>query len=316
MIVVHLDTASLARVRLAVSPASEALRWLWLTAIGRAHPILGDPGAAARFALRDPDVALIAEMLPTGGSGYVLDMLTPKPVAGPAMRIWRTQLDMISQVTPEVILEQLRECARVTPNARAVAEAGRFAGRAATGLAKFWTQTVADAWPGLHARMDADLAARAKVMATNGVGAVLGSLHPSVRWTGTSLELNKPYVEELQFTDDELVLSPSVLNWPRVRVQLPHTGDAVLFYPARGLGDRPEFQGADPLAKLVGSTRATLLHDLDVPRSTADLSARHRLAPATVSYHLGVLHGSGLVARLRERRRVLYRRTERGDALG
>jgi DNA-binding transcriptional ArsR family regulator len=39
------------------------------------------------------------------------------------------------------------------------------------------------------------------------------------------------------------------------------------------------------------------------------------LAPATVSYHLSVLHGSGLVAKSRDSRSVLYRRTEVGDRM-
>ncbi|MFD9605185.1 MarR family transcriptional regulator [Streptomyces sp. NPDC059970] len=35
------------------------------------------------------------------------------------------------------------------------------------------------------------------------------------------------------------------------------------------------------------------------PASTAQLAAGHFLSPATVSYHLGVLHQAGLVARAR-----------------
>jgi hypothetical protein len=41
----------------------------------------------------------------------------------------------------------------------------------------------------------------------------------------------------------------------------------------------------------------------------------HRLAPATVSYHLGVLHDAGLVMRSRHRRLVLYRRSEQAASL-
>jgi DNA-binding transcriptional ArsR family regulator len=58
-----------------------------------------------------------------------------------------------------------------------------------------------------------------------------------------------------------------------------------------------------------------VLADLDVPRSTGELSDRHELAPATVSYHLGVLLRAGLVVRQRAGRTVRYHRTERGDGL-
>ncbi|MEV0002240.1 helix-turn-helix domain-containing protein [Micromonospora sp. NPDC050980] len=69
------------------------------------------------------------------------------------------------------------------------------------------------------------------------------------------------------------------------------------------------------LGDLVGTSRADILADLDVPRSTGELSRRHHLAPATVSYHLGVLLRSGLVRRRRDRHRVLYQRSASGDGL-
>jgi len=52
-----------------------------------------------------------------------------------------------------------------------------------------------------------------------------------------------------------------------------------------------------------------------VLRGTSDLSERLRLSPSTISYHLSVMHGSGLVTRARAGRAVLYRRTDRGTAL-
>ncbi|MEU2981660.1 helix-turn-helix domain-containing protein [Streptomyces hirsutus] len=69
------------------------------------------------------------------------------------------------------------------------------------------------------------------------------------------------------------------------------------------------------MAQLLGPTRAGLLAALTQPTSTAQLAARHFLSPATVSYHLGVLHRAGLVARARSGRSVLYRRTPEGSRL-
>ncbi|WP_399030652.1 ArsR/SmtB family transcription factor [Streptomyces sp. 15-116A] len=42
---------------------------------------------------------------------------------------------------------------------------------------------------------------------------------------------------------------------------------------------------------------------------------RHFLSPATVSYHLGVLHRAGLVTRARAGRSVVYRHTPAGARL-
>lgn len=310
----HLDAPSLARLRLAVSPASEAAAWLQLTATGRTHSVFGDPGPAARFALRDPDVALLASVLATRHD-YMPDLLTPKPSVGSASHIWAAQLDAIGQTAAEVVLEQLTYLPGVGREVREAAHRGTFAERAASGLTIFWRHAIADAWPELHSRMQADLAVRAKTMTTHGAGAMLGSLHPAVAWTGSSIEVANSFHEELHYANDELVLSPSVLVWPKVLTQLCDPQAALLCYPAHGVGANATADQVGRLASLLGRTRASLLRDLDVPRSTTDLSTRHRLAPATVSYHLRVLHGSGLVTRVRDRRTVLYRRTDQGDAL-
>lgn len=311
----HLDAASMARVRLAVSPAYETIKWLRLTGIGARHGVFGDPGAAARFALRDPDVAMLARYL-AGTSSYVPDVLSPKPLAGTAQQTWAQQLAQMRATPAETVAEQFAECAEpLSPQVRTAVERGTFARRAAGALDTFWRWAMAGTWPALHDRMQADLAVRMATMATQGVGAVLGTLHPTMAWTGTSIRLHRVSEEEHFFAGTELVLAPSVLAWPKLAVQLDDPEAAVLTYPVYGLGIRPAGGNGTALTRLLGGTRAALLRDLDVPRTTTDLSSRHNLAPATVSYHLRVLHGSGLITRQRDRRSVLYRRTEQGDAL-
>jgi DNA-binding transcriptional ArsR family regulator len=87
----------------------------------------------------------------------------------------------------------------------------------------------------------------------------------------------------------------------------------VLGYPALTVGDRSAGTGA--VDRLVGATRAALLRDLTVPRSTATLATRHHLSPPTISYHLKVLQRSGLVTAHRDGQFVLYQRTDSGQAL-
>ncbi|MDX2935205.1 ArsR/SmtB family transcription factor [Streptomyces ipomoeae] len=87
-------------------------------------------------------------------------------------------------------------------------------------------------------------------------------------------------------------------------------------YPVRDTAIAKSIAPAAPsaeMARLLGPTRAGLLAALARPASTAQLAARHFLSPATVSYHLGVLHRAGLVARARSGRSVLYRRTAEGS---
>ncbi|BCL17350.1 helix-turn-helix domain-containing protein [Micromonospora sagamiensis] len=320
MIDVRLDASALAQVRLSVSPAFEAIAWLRLAANGRHHPVYGDPGPAARLALRDRDVALVAQtLLPGGNGGYTLDLLTPKPWIGPVASILDRQLGVMTETPPDVVAYQLCPgrfpVGRMPVDVRTAMEDGTFAGRAADGLLRFWRTVFAELWPGVRSTLETDLAARATVIGAAGIGRMLGTLHRDLDWTGSHLSVGTTAYQEIFDLDGaELVLCPTAVGWPQLAAQCCDPSDAVLVYPANGLvPTRPAPDSGLP--ELVGSSRAAILRDLGVARSTHELSTRWRLAPATVSYHLGVLLRSGLVSRRRDRRVVFYHRTEQGDAV-
>ncbi|MEV4615515.1 winged helix-turn-helix domain-containing protein [Kitasatospora sp. NPDC049258] len=75
-------------------------------------------------------------------------------------------------------------------------------------------------------------------------------------------------------------------------------------------------EGSESL-HLPGGTAPRPLPDaiLETPRTTTELAERHWLAASTVSYHLGVLHRSGLLVKTRTRHRVLYQQTARAKGL-
>ncbi|WP_030681431.1 ArsR/SmtB family transcription factor [Streptomyces sp. NRRL B-1347] len=320
MIHAHLDAESVGRVRFAPSPANEAVWWLRYAVTGGRHPVFGDPGAAARWALRRPDVRLVAQCLSVpGGPTYMPDLLTPKPAVGPAGRTFAEQVQAVGGTSPEEAAFQVCEMrfrnGPVPGDVLDAVESGTFAERAANGLREFWQDAVADGWSGLKSVLDADVAARSVELATYGVGHVLKTLHADVTWADGRLTVRKNYEETVHFHGAEVVLSPMAASWPQVSVQLGEPGNAVLGYPATGIGTAADRPRRPAVARLLGRSRAALLGDLAAPRTTGELAARHRLAPATVSYHLGVLHRSGLVLRERDRNVVRYRRSAEGDAL-
>lgn len=310
MIRANLDADTLAKVRLAMSPAAEATAWLTLTAGRGRHPVFGDPGAAARAALADEDARLVASVLPPPGTrAYTPDLLTPKPG-----KDLDDQLDRIAATPEGAVADQLASTGRPLPSdVRAAVDDGTFAPRAARGLGRFWRTAIGDGWTSLKATMEADLADRARTMATRGVGALLGSLHEALTWADGTLSIRSAWQEEFTLHGVEIVCVPAVLAWPRLAIQLCDPDDAVLGYPAAGVGRRAS--GPHAVDRLVGTTRAALLRDLDVPRSTASLASRHHLAPPTVSYHLKVLRQTGLVVAHRDGLFVLYQRTDAGHAL-
>lgn len=320
VILVDVDSASLARLRLAPSPAYELAGWLLLAAQGRRHPVYGDPGPAARAALRCADTRLAAELFPPAGRGYTPDFLTPAPPVAPAARTFGLQLEQVAATPPDAVAREIGWFAAHgrQPSARVLeaVQAGTLARRAAAGLSTFWHATLADGWSALRATLDADIRRRASDLARTGVGAVLGGLHPDLSWTGGQLKITSAYDEHEQVRQAELVLAPSAMRWPSLSVQLHDAEAAVFCYPADGVGaPTADRDRASAVANLLGASRAALLRDLDEPRSTGDLSRRHVLAPATVSHHLGVLLRAGLVHRARSGRVVYYHRSFRGDGL-
>jgi DNA-binding transcriptional ArsR family regulator len=318
VIVVELDGPTLGRTRIALSPLADALCWLRLAAAGRRDGVFGDPGAAARSVLSHRDVALVAALLPAGGVGYTPDFLTPKPVGvGDALA---RQLHDVAATCDEALHEQIlvHRFGGTTPttSVRTALGDGTLAARAANGLAVYWREVVAEPWRKFHPVLQADVARRSVTAGRDGVGAMLASLDPKIGFSGTTLRVEVgSWAERHRFVDADLVVAPTLFGWPRVSSQLCQPDQAVLGYPASGIGTSTPPSRSASLAALLGETRSALLGDLGLPRSTHELSERHRLSAATISYHLGILHGSGLLTRTRDRHHVLYQRTRRGDLL-
>ena len=66
---------------------------------------------------------------------------------------------------------------------------------------------------------------------------------------------------------------------------------------------------------LIGRTRAAILRRLDVPMTTTQVARDLHQSPSTVSEHLTVLRGNGLLISWRAGRGVLYRRTPLASSL-
>lgn len=294
------------------------MAWLRLTVADGRHPVYGAPSAAARRSLGHPDVALVASLLPATGAGYVPDLLTPQPPGSHPSQALADQLDLVGASDATQVSRQVGYCVdfgqRLPAGTVDAVSSGTFARRAANGMRTFWREAVGDGWGSLREVLDGDIASRSDVLARQGVGDVLGSLHRELRWDGQRISVRKPYDERREIVGSDLVLSPTALGWPGLTVQVCTPADAVFTYPAEAIGQR-RGQRATALDDLIGPSRAAILRDLDVPRSTAELSNRHSLTRPTVSHHLGVLLRAGMLVRHRRGKLVFYRRSVRGDDL-
>jgi DNA-binding transcriptional ArsR family regulator len=307
VITAHLDAASTARIRLTPSPVYEAEAWLTAADARKRHPLLGDPGATARFALRDPAVAATAALTRGGPAGrYVPDFLTPKP--GTGRESLADQLERLRATPPEQVCEQLQAFGSVPPTWLDAAD--RLPALVCTGLTRFWRAVMDDVWPHVRKVLDHDRHDRTDTAAAQGLGAMLAGLHPDVRWSGGAIEVDKPYDESVEYADAEIVLVPSLAAWPRLAVQLCNPSDAMIAYPLTVPPSRPT--GA---AALLGRGRAAVLRAASPGASTSEISRRTGLAPSTVSHHLKILHGTGLLDRARRGHEVIYTRNAQGNSI-
>ncbi|WP_432141215.1 ArsR/SmtB family transcription factor [Streptomyces sp. bgisy084] len=187
-----------------------------------------------------------------------------------------------------------------------------FADRLACEMDAFWDGHLARQWSAVAAHAEEDITLRTRLLADYGMGGALESLHEAFCYGDGSLRLLDRLSAEVP-GGTHLVLFPSPLahNW-LLSVDPRGERPVYLIYPThpRAASARPGREAEQALSEVIGPTRSALLADLDVPRTTTQLAALHRLSPSTVSYHLARLHRAGLVTRARMRNSVYYQRSQ------
>jgi DNA-binding transcriptional ArsR family regulator len=334
-ITVGVDADRLSRSRFAVSRLVELTNGLEVLAHPDRAPSARSWVARTRRTL-DRGRAAVVLSLVGSATWYVPDFLVPIPAT------YEPQLDdelaAVAATPPAEVVEQLRLAFRIGPppeaavartrahpgddpraplppavgDLLATAGPGALAARAAAELRYCWRAALAAWWPEVRRTLDEDVRHRATEASRAGFAHLVPGLHPGVGWTGQRVELDHPNDVALDGAGG-LVMTPSIFL-PRPAVWLGRAAEVMIGYPARGraaLWASPPTPNGEQL--LLGRTRARLLADLTTPRSTTELAARHRVSPATVSYHLTRLHRAGLVQRRQAGHSVLYERTNRGD---
>ncbi|WP_326567059.1 DUF5937 family protein [Amycolatopsis rhabdoformis] len=297
---------STAGVRFAISPLEEVIGVVrgWL---GRRRLPGGGAGWLGGARVDVPELAAVL-----GARHYITEFLSPPPET--AETTAEGQLRVVRATAAEQVAVELgmvdADLAKL-PKEPAVAR-----DVLADQLEAVWRQVVEPEWPRMREVLAADIAYRTRRLGERGVAAVFETLHPRVRVAGESVLVDIAARERLRLDERGLLLVPSVFAWPAVGVVTVPPWQPTLLYPARGVAElwaEPAAPGA--LAGVVGRTKAILLTTLDRPAATTELAARLGLAKGTVSAHLTALRAAGVVATTREGHRVLYRRTELGDAL-
>ncbi|MFI6798319.1 ArsR/SmtB family transcription factor [Streptosporangium canum] len=180
---------------------------------------------------------------------------------------------------------------------------------------------IAPHWSRIRAVLDADVIYRARQLAAGGAERLFTGLHPDLHWRDGRLMLQEARRRTERVVNrglGGLVLMPVVLGSPYVLIKKSTSTQTTVRYPARGVGalwTAGTRSPAGSAVRLFGRARAELLEALRSPATTTDLARALGVTPSAVSQHLGVLRESGLVARERSGRNVLYMTTALGASL-
>ncbi len=295
---------------------------------GRIHFLHRAWFATIREDLHRVDMELLAAIVPP--RPFFADLLFTG-VSGTATTI-EDQLKLVAGMPATELRRQVAEVWHGKPievwqgesipePARKVVDDPGGPGRLADALWRYWSVALEPHWRSIRAILDEDVAFRAAELTKSGVGEMLAGLHESITVAGDVLRIDKAcLVSEADLAGVGLRLVPSVFFVGKVVFAHARDRPCSLSYAARGLGNPWCQAGAamtdeEPLAALIGRSRAAVLTNLAVPMTTTELAIKLGQSPPAVSQHLAVLRRSGLATSWRAGRRVLYRRTALADSI-
>lgn len=173
---------------------------------------------------------------------------------------------------------------------------------------------LASQWPSIRAGFYAEVAWRARYLASYGLHATLTSLGPSIRWFDQTLEVDCPRNLNFVLDGHGIVLQPSLLWTGHPLVSYQPDGPLILIYPAVTPLPllEPVAAESDPLTALLGATRAQALQMLTREHTTSELARDLSTTVAAASRQAKVLRQAGLVTSFRDGKAVIHTCTHLG----
>ncbi|HEY9473843.1 MAG TPA: DUF5937 family protein [Mycobacteriales bacterium] len=311
MLRVHCTPEDLLHVSIAERPAPLAELALALAMLQRhdSHPTFGPWRRLTARALPPQARPLLQLISPLGAGPTFLDP--------PADTLDEGIERVLSTPRSQARAELQRMCAidrTVTPWVRHLADKDREAWRILEHAIHTAYGTVLDhAWTRIQAAFHADTNWRTKLLARQGLHAVLASLSPTVRWRGTTLEAESSRDIEITSHGRGLILSPT-LTYAGHLLAGPHpNGQIILIYPA--LTSLPQLEPGprnDPIRALLGPTRAEALRLLIHDHTTTELARKLAITTAAASIQTRTLREAGLITSRRDGKAVIHRCTRLG----
>jgi DNA-binding transcriptional ArsR family regulator len=310
MLRVHLTAEDLLRTRFASRPAPLIELGHALAALQRRDPLLGNwrRSATAQF---PKEARPLLGLIPASATGPLfLDPVSAGLAEG---------LEQVQQAPTRLVRDELERVFGTRPLpawARPLAARDRQTWRDLDrGLHLAHDHLLRDVWPRVCNGFRAELAWRSRVIAEFGVQAALSGLHPRISWNGTVLQIDATTDFDVYPRGAGLTLLPSVLWTGRPMIADYPDGSTAIVYPALTPLPLIDDISRDPLAQLLGHTRADVLRLAFRERTTTELARELGTSAATVSGHTKALRAAGLIVTARVGKAVQHSVTPLGDRL-
>ncbi len=182
----------------------------------------------------------------------------------------------------------------------------------AASLRDYHDQVLELLWPAIEHVVETDLRFRAWQLATKGVAATVDGLHPGIRWRDGVVEVDGPLDTDVDLAGRGLQLMPSL--WTRPGFTVRWTQPTLVYPLGRFAWMAPTAtkSGHDPLAAVLGTTRARVLRALADEHTTSGLARVLGISLASASTHAAVLRDAGLVTSRRQGQSVRHTLTSLG----
>ncbi|MEV6416577.1 winged helix-turn-helix domain-containing protein [Kribbella sp. NPDC051718] len=249
--------------------------------------------------------------------GYSPDFLTPPPAGGS----FDDAVEQVLSTAPRRMNQELEMVRRPGSSWTRDLAVGRR--DAVNGLGQslriYHRHAIAPYWDSIRASVRGDLHQQVSRLTTSGVDDLLSNLHPAVRWERPVLKIMGFAERDLHLEGRGLRLQPSVFCWRTPTKLRDPQLSPVLVYPVReapGMLHLTSVESrTEPLAALLGSTRASALAAISDVCTTTELARRCDISLAGASRQAGILREAGLITTRRAGQAVLHDLTPLGKAL-
>jgi DNA-binding transcriptional ArsR family regulator len=318
MLRIRLTTQDLFRIRLtpAVTPLAETMHSLVALQPGCGNEVL-HPWKHRVLRVAAPHLRAVA---PLASGGTHLNLAD---IAGPHRDI-SDGISAVLEADPETMQYELDRYAERVGNLpaplRHLAADRQLRAQLMAHLDRYHRAAVRPWWPHIRELLHAEHAHRARVAIDGGIDVLLTTLHPALRWVGTTFELPSPADHTIVLDGRGITLAPSVFH-RRPAAHTDQKGRVTLIYPVHldqdpntAVWSAPPQRGE--LGALLGRRRADLLTAIcNGASSTGQLALRLGTSAAAVSQHTKVLRDAGLISTTRAGRLVRHTITIRGKHL-